>query len=115
MTLFNHSTKWCEWIGTQLAAAEVDEKYDEYVLDKFRALNAIANKTEKTVTAAKARQYEDPDFLAAQEKYHTSYAFRKLNQALYANEERKSALISRELTRRVGRNDRDGRANRWSA
>jgi hypothetical protein len=101
-------------MGTQLAAAEVDERYDESILERFKAYNAIANKSERTVTAAKAKLYEDPDFLEAQDKYWQSHAFRKLNQALYNNEDRYNTYYSREITRRVGRSDRDNRTAKWN-
>lgn len=93
-----------------MAAAQVDEKFADATLERIKALSAVANKTEKTVTAAKARVYEDEEFVEAQEAYHTAYAFRKLVEAMYNNTDRKAALVSRELTRRVGRSDRDNRA-----
>ena len=110
MSLFVRLTRWSEYAATQLAVAQVDEKFADATLDRMRALSAVANKAEKTVTAAKARAYEDAEYLEAQEAYHSAYAFRKLVEAVYNNTDRKAALISRELTRRVGRNDRDNRA-----
>jgi hypothetical protein len=115
MSLFQKSTAWLEWIGAQLAVAEVDEKYAESTLDQAKAYNAIANKSEKTVTAAKAKLYENQDFLDAQDAYQASYAFRKLNATMYAAEERNNSYYSRELTRRVGRNDKDNRMAKWNA
>lgn len=110
MSLFVRLSRWSEYMGTQLAVAQVDEKYADATLEKMRALSAVANKTEKTVTAAKARAYEDDEFVGAQDAYHAAYAYRKMIEAVYNNTERKSSLVSRELTRRVGRNDRDNRA-----
>jgi hypothetical protein len=74
----------------------------------------VANKTEKTVTAAKAKAYEDEDFLAAQEEAHTTYAYRKMIHMMYDATDRKTQVLSRELTRRVNRSDRDGRDARWN-
>lgn len=99
----------------QLAAATVSEKYAEEALAKHRALSAVANKTEKTVTAAKARAYEDPEFEAAIEAENKAYSYRKIIEAIYNNTERKAAVLSREITRRVGRNDRESRGNRWQS
>lgn len=94
-----------------MAAAQVDEKYADASLDKIKALSAVANMAEKTVTAAKARAYEDQAFIEAQEAVHAAYAFRKLTESIYTATDNKAALLSRELTRRVNRNDRDSRAN----
>jgi hypothetical protein len=104
-----------DYLSTQLAAAEVDEKYAEGSLENVRAMNQIMNRGEKSVTALKAMTYEDPDYKEAVENLHAAYAFRKLNAALYANEDRHNFLYSRELTRRVGRNDRDNRTGRYTA
>lgn len=99
----------------QLAAATVSEKSAEEALAKYRALSAVANKSEKTVTAAKARAYEDPEFEAALAEEIRAYSYRKIIEAIYNNTERKAAVLSREITRRVGRNDREKRGNRWES
>lgn len=112
--LFRQLTEWLNYMGTQVAAAEVDEHYAEGVVDKYKALVTLGNKSEKTVSVMKAAQYEDVDFLEATEEFTRAYSFRKLAQAAYQNADRKSFLVSRELTRRVGRNDRDNRSAKWS-
>lgn len=114
MSLFVQLTKWAEYLSAQLAVAEVDERYADAALEKVKAIKALANSTEKTVTAAKARAWEDEDFVAAHEEHQRSYAFRKLMRMTYDNAERNSTLLSRELTRRVNRDDREGRVERWS-
>jgi hypothetical protein len=67
------------------------------------------------VTAAKAMAYEDPEYVAAQEAKTAAYAYRKMLQAVYDSADRKNTLLSRELTRRVGRGDRENRAGRMNA
>jgi hypothetical protein len=114
MQLMGQSTQWVNYLSTQLAAAEVDEKYAEQSLENVQAVNRIMNRGEKSVTAIKAMTHEDPAYKEASEKLHEAYAFRKLNAALYANEERNNFLYSREVTRRVGRNDRDNRTARYT-
>lgn len=117
MTLFTQMTRWAEYLGSQLAAAEVDERYAEAALDKIKAikaLTALSRDAKTTVTAAKATMWADEDYLEAHGHYQTKHAYRKLVNVLFENTERKSALLSRELTRRVGRSPREGRADRYS-
>lgn len=113
MRLFVQLTKWAEYLSAQLAAAEVDERYADAALDKIKAIKSLENKTEKTVTAAKAHAWKDADFIEAHDAYQVAYAYRKLINISYLNAERNSTLLSRELTRRVNRTEREGRADRW--
>ena len=99
----------------QLAAAMVSEKYAEEDLAKYKALAAVAHASEKTATMAKAKAYEDPEYEDAIEAEKAAYAYRKMVEAIYNNTERKAAVLSREITRRVGRNDRESRGNRWQS
>lgn len=115
MSLFARMTAWVEYAGGRLAAAEVDEKSCADTLERHKALSAVKNATEKTVTAAKAKAYEDPDYLEAQEAKQQAFAYRRMLQAVYDSADKRATLLSRELTRRVGRADRDSRAGRYSA
>lgn len=112
MTVF---TRWAEYLSSQLAVAEVDERYAEAYLERTKAIRALANNTEKTVTAAKAKAWEDTDFVEAHERFLETHAYRKLIRVKYDNAERASGLLSRELTRRVNRTDREDRVNRWDS
>lgn len=96
----------------------VSERFAEESLGKYRAIATVtsAESDEKmTATVAKARAYKDPEFLAATEEMNRAYSYRKIIEAIYNNTERKSILLSRELTRRIGRNDREGRAQKWQS
>jgi hypothetical protein len=115
MQLFTEMTQWASFAAVKLAAAEVDEKYAVADFERQKAINTVANKGEKTVTTAKAKAYEDPEFLAAQEEAHRTYALRKMLESLYNATDRKAQVLSRELTRRVGREPREQRSARWSA
>ena len=115
MSLFVQLTKWAEYLSAQLAAAEVDERYADAALEKVKAIKSLENKAEKTVTAAKAHAWTDPDFLDAHEVFQKAYAYRKLVNVAFLNAERNSTLLSRELTRRVNRTEREGRVDRWSS
>lgn len=113
MELFVQLLHWNEYIGVELAAAEIDERHSEMAVEKMKAISNIKHKNEKTATAAKAMVFEDPAFVEAQEKLDEDYAKRKLIAMLYSNSEKAANLVSRELTRRTGRNDKENRVNRW--
>lgn len=105
-------TRWAEHLGVQLAMAEVDERWAEAAMDKERALASLGSV--KDVTERKAKAYESEAFIKAQEDYHERMAYRKLVSVLHDNADRWSALLSRELTRRVNLESRTRRADRHS-
>lgn len=115
MRLMTQFTRWAEFLGAQLAAAEVDEQHDAEQLSQVKAIKQLANSGEKTVTAAKARAWEDEDYVEAHEQALKSRAYRKLVSVKFDNAERSSSLLSRELTRRVNRSSREGRVDRWES
>lgn len=104
-------TRWAEHLGVQLAMAEVDERWADTAREKEKAV-AMLSGTAKDVTQRKARAYESEDYLQAEEKYHEAMAYRKLVEVLFNNAERWSALLSRELTRRVNLDPRTRRSER---
>jgi hypothetical protein len=104
-------TRWAEHLGVQLAMAEVDERWAERGMEQAKAL-ALLGGTAKDVTRTKAKAYESDEYLEAEQAYHERMAYRKLVGVLYSNAERWSALLSRELTRRVNRDPRERRAER---
>lgn len=89
--------------------AEVDERYAEAALDKTKLIKGydFRNKTDKASAAT------DQDYWTAQEEYQERMAYRKVIEMTYDNAVRNGELLSRELTRRVNRTPRDGRADRW--
>lgn len=115
MSTFVELTNWSEFAGTRLAQAAVDEKQAETNLDRYRAIAAVKAKSEKSVTAQKAAAAADPEVHEFMDTYNTAYATRKLLESIYNGLNAKAAVVSRELTRRVGRNDRESRAQRWSS
>ena len=111
--LMTELTRWAEHLGVQLAMAEVDERWAEAAMEKNRAL-ALLDGTAKDVTRSKAAAYKSEEYLNAEEKYQECMAYRKLVGVLFANADRWSALLSRELSRRVNIEPRTRRGNRYS-
>lgn len=110
MSLFTELTRWSEFLGSQLAAAEVDERYAEAAAEKAKVILGIDLRTKIGKTAA---QDEDSQYWELLSIYQEKMAYRKLVQVMFENMERRSTLLSRELTRRVNRAARDGRVSSW--
>ena len=81
-------------------------------MEKLTALAQIRNKG-GSVSAMKASALADDGLVAAKEAEQEAYAYRKLVEALYSAVDGKSFVVSRELTRRIGRNDRDRRQEKY--
>jgi hypothetical protein len=111
MRLFTRTTKWSEFLGTQLAVAEVDERCAEAILDKAKVLSGLDFRTTKGRESVRV----DHEYWTLQDEYLEANAYRKLIKVKFDNAERNSAMLSRELTRRVNRDSREGRVERYSA
>lgn len=116
MTLFSSLTAWVNYTAGQMSAAEVDERYADAVLDRVKALvqlQAVAGGAK--VTDAQKEAHNHPDVVEAFDAHFALHAKRKLTAAISAAAERDQTMCSRELTRRLGRNDTDRRDSRWSS
>jgi hypothetical protein len=121
MELFSTIVRWLDHIGGWLVLHEVDERYAESTYDLVWSTvlsNCVAgqsgkSRSESSVTVAKAEATQNPDVRAARDNRDAVYARRKIFGLMMSNLERDSALVSRELTRRVGRHDRESRTDRW--
>lgn len=117
MNLFVRHTRWRAFLTGQLALAEVDERFAE---DHLKILEAKAlirdwgGSKEDRVAVARAERMNDPDVQDAMERVQGSYATRKLVSAMVDAADKNAALISRELTRRVGMEPTERRDRRWS-
>jgi len=114
MTLFREITGWLNYLGSQLAIAEVDEHAAKENVTRAES-SARMKSTARTATEQKAEAHGSTEVTQAQEEHTSRYAYRKLVASLYAGLDRDSFLISRELSRRLGSFDRDSRAGRYSA
>lgn len=114
MTLFSEYVSWQNYAATRLAECEVEEeragaavRYEEAIAMSMAPANAKVTVTRANMATSKTMQ-------TARERALEAYAARKLTQVVYANCERVVALISRELTRRVGREGPERRNARWN-
>lgn len=117
MQLFVALTRWTDHLAGRVAEAEVDERAAEAVLNKAQSLVLLSNWSgarDERVTMSKAQRDVDPEVEKRQAEFDNRHAFRKMLSVLYSSTERDAAVVSRELTRRVGRReDHERRVHRW--
>lgn len=118
MGVFVALTRWTDHLAGAVAEAEIEERAAEAVLSKAQALVLLRDwggGRDERVTLAKAQRDVDPEVERRQELFDTAHAKRKMVAVLFTSTERDAAVVSRELTRRVGRReDHDRRASRWT-
>ena len=111
MEHFSKQLAWQNFFATQVAQAEIDEADAEAQL---KTQEAVIMLTGKKVTEARAERDVDENVIAARSTYLVAKAKRKMLQVTMENRERCANLISRELTRRVGREGNQRRSDRWT-
>ena len=115
MVLYSEFTAYADFITVQVSCAQVDERVVEKNLSSLENGKMLQSEgtSKNPVTFARAQVAADPEVIALKKSLEEIHAYRKLIEAMMANVERGSALISRELTRRTASVAR--RSSRWSA
>lgn len=101
MVLYSDFIAWSDYAASQLAVAASEEREHMRLHDLQKARSIVAPAPgEVSVTAARARAEDD----ASSSGYAASerYAYRKVLEAVAGNMDRDAALLSRELSRRLG-------------
>jgi len=117
MELFSQFIGWQNYVSVSLAEADVAENDAETAVKYAEATALVETWTgakEDRVTVARAERELAPDVRKARDAYNKAYAHRKRVSVLVDNFERSAALISRELSRRIGREPVDRRQLRWN-
>lgn len=114
MRLLACYTTWAEYAACVTARYAIDEDAYASALEREKAAAALRASERKTVAAQKAAALGDPGVQQLDASYQGARARRKFAEVVRDGTERKAAVISRELTRRVGRHDREARTNRWN-
>lgn len=122
MQLFAEFTEWLNFADVRRTALEIDEADVQAALDVAEARAKVsgwdddeAPKSDRRVTIAKARQVIDAEVIRAHEEFRKVKSRRKMVNAMCDILERNAALVSRELSRRIGRADITRRSERWRA
>ena len=114
MRLLASYTVWAEYGAAVVTRYAVDEEHLAASLEREKATAALRHQHHKTVAAQKSAALCDPAVISLDEEYQGARARRKFAEVVMNGAERKAAVISRELTRRVGRHDREQRTGRWN-
>jgi hypothetical protein len=117
MALFSQFLSWENYVAEELVRAEVEELRAEnhYKLTEAKFIAGYESdlKTGR-VTAAKAAAKMDTAVEQASSRYVSAYAMRKVLAEQQASLARTSAFISRELSRRIGRDPVERRSLRMN-
>jgi hypothetical protein len=104
MHLLAHYTVWADYLNGEFAVSEVEENEALVRLKRAQAESLIRNPPKKgEMTIGKADRDADPKVIERQDAHDAAYAYRKLMKVLYDRVVADAAVVSRELTRRVGR------------
>jgi hypothetical protein len=118
MELFAIYTSWWNYAATVKADVENAEAEAESNLRYIQATKLIeswdGNVKESRVTVAKAERDIDPEVVRAEQRVLTAKATRRLDVVVYDNCERCANLVSREVTRRTGGRNLQGRFDRMT-
>ena len=103
--MFTVLTGWADYIATQLAVAQINERTLEKKLDRKVASLLVekmgAKEKGDRVTLVKAQISMDEDVQNLEDKHHQAYVQRKAWEVMLSNQERDTTLVSREITRRT--------------
>jgi hypothetical protein len=115
MQLFAEYTAWQNYAAVQFAEAEVAEATAEANVRYVEASAMVKGwgGTKDKVTVAKAELANDPEVERARNTVLGAYARRKMTKVIHDNCERCVALVSRELSRRIGNVGYERRQMRW--
>lgn len=117
MSLLVQFSRYEDHLSGQLAVAEVDESEAGHLLEVAKAAVLVRGWTgssEDRVAIARAQAVLDPSVRAHEDAIRTVKAKRKLLAVLMESQGRDAAVVSRELTRRIGREPHQRRADRHS-
>jgi len=103
MRLFTELISYIDFLSTQVALAQIDERESERYLNQVEAEVTASLPVAKgdKVSVIKAQAAADPAVVEAAEAYSGAYSYRKIIESMLDNYERDAMLVSRELTRRT--------------
>lgn len=115
MQVFTEFVEWQNYASELLVQCEVTEREVEAKAKFIETQKMLKNWGSKdTVTKVKGEVSQDPEVERAQNEVLKAYAERKYTKMIYENCERSAQLLSRELSRRIGRDGTERRQQRWT-
>jgi hypothetical protein len=102
--LFTKLTAWTDYISSQLALAQLEERTalrkKDFLENTLLIKRMGAQVKGERITAVKAEISINPEVVELDNSYEEKYAYRKLVEMMLTNHERDLSLVSREITRR---------------
>jgi hypothetical protein len=121
MILFAQFTAWTNYTSGKRSLAEIDESAADAAHALAEAKATVLGWDEETgaasdrrVAITKARRLIHEEVQKALAAKRQAYAHRKIISVMAETMERNAALISRELSRRIGTSDVRRRGERWN-
>lgn len=115
--LMNHLRQQIEWqnfFAAEVVKLELVEGQAEYMLKYEEASAYLQVGDFKTVTESKAARDHSPAVMEAAAEWFQAKIDRKAMQVVMESRERCAQLLSREITRRVGREPVQRRSDKWN-
>ena len=116
MRLLVKFTRYQDHISGELAMVEIDEQAAETKLELAKnqyLADHWTGPSNDRVTVQKAEATLDTEVVKLTDAYAVLKAKRKLFVIMVDSMSRNAAVVSREITRRVGRADHERRSDRW--
>lgn len=113
MNLFREFVEWQNYVGSMLVLAEERELETETELKRAEAM-AMASSDEKQVTKAKAEALTDEAVVTWKAAWREAKAHRKAMSLKVEALDRLANFVSRELSRRIGREPVQRRQQRFT-
>lgn len=114
MELYVEFVNWTGYAGYLVAEAAIAERRAERALQRVADRYTIVHKAQKTVAATKALVQQEPEFQDAEDLVDDTYAYGKLINSQYTHLEKCANTVSRELSRRLSRNDSERRNSKYN-
>lgn len=114
MALLGAYSAWAVFGAAVAAGYESDEEDLEAELTRERAAASLRHPDLRTVAAQKAAALSDPAVEKLGGEHQLVRASRRFAVVARDNAERMAAVVSRELTRRTARHERETRTGRWN-
>ena len=107
MNKYAEFVAWANYAKSVLVQAEIEEEQAEHDLKLVEAHSlieewSVTTAKKDTVTAAKARRDLSENVVGARQRLLNARAYRKLIDSVYDRCEKSGAVLSRELSRRIG-------------
>ena len=113
MQLFSEYVQWQNFAATEFALAEVAEERADANIRRIEAQGFVLADPKTKVTDTRAQINMTKEMQDARDHALDMYAARKMTGVMKENCERCAALLSRELSRRIGGSDVQRRQMRW--